>query len=309
MSLLDFISVGKKGFKTVEEATKKFEKLNASPSSKVKTWFKEDLPKYIGGGIALGIFGAMGMGGVTCAMYMPDFKREAVPMYGGMMNREEDREITAREMSIEDRKARFEILGRRMNRAQDRLSTMNNENPEFMMIFDSDIFVAQTHLMNPRFVSAFSKSCYINQDEARKGYEADKQERESPVFTPSFMETWLNDLPKAIHNDKKERERVMAVAALPYLRKLAAPNRPIVDAYALYFAGEDNLRKAIAQTGCINYYPDLDENGSVLSKGYREAIPEYQRALIEDADLLYEISDEDKKINWGRLSNYRGGGR
>ncbi|MEK6819060.1 MAG: hypothetical protein AABY10_03955 [Nanoarchaeota archaeon] len=309
MSLIKLISNNRRKFRSVGEAAENFSNLNEGVISRFKNRIVEDVPKYLGWGVLAGAIGALTAGGAMCGSNIPPlFDKQTVPMYGGFMQKEDNREITAREMSPEDRNARFEILGRRIGYVQERLSTWSRSNEYYVRLFEDNIFVGDTHQLNPRFVAAFAKSCYVNQEEAKIGYNLDGEARETPMFTPEFMETWASDILGMPKEGTEERERRMTVAALPYLRKLATPNRPVVDAYAYYFAGEDGVRKAIAKTGSINYYPDLSASGESISKGYREALPVYQKTLIEDADLLYEISDEGKKINWKRLGNYRDGG-
>lgn len=230
-----------------------------------------------------------------------DLLRKNAPTYKILFSRQAD----------EDR-IRISMLSRYVSDARESLGRMDTSEAEAAIYWGTQVgnHAIDRTRCSRRMLNAVVKSIMItsNPDELEEAFGT---ERYGPAYIPkTYAIAWgMNgDLPSY----EKNSHGYMGCAAT-YLNSLTLPNDSIEEVIARHFCTPDEIHKAKALTRCQSLYPcngtidspsawstQRGEMDIATKPGYIAQLPKLKKDLINNAVLIYLLTDEDGKTDFSQ---------
>jgi hypothetical protein len=259
----------------------------------------------------MGLLTALGLGiptflGGSCYyMIKTDFldSQPSFPIRHDMhaiMNMERHNDFDIPGLPKDERIGAFRTIAANLDDVLDRLPQVEKTDAWKWLDFEHSIGYADNiRAINKRLAASLIRTCALyDRPEILEAYKIDGQERIPHSLSPkSFHPKWFDD--EELKGPPTSR---FWPHGITYLRDCITHDYEVADTFARYFAGEEQMRKAMVASDSTTYFPRIDEDGKETTPGYGGALPKYMRDMISTAVLLYHCSsEEDQSVNWQRM--------
>jgi len=155
-------------------------------------------------------------------------------------------------------------------------------------------------LMDKRLVSSWVRACYLAYTpELENSYSKEGSARVSKFLVP---EKFIQASDRFNRADVQDSRTVLAFGTM-YLKQNLGNNKTVADVFTDYFCSREEVIAAKTRTQSQEYLANCEskEGLGTVHAGYSKILDPKKESLISTALGLYSITDEDGKIDWGKM--------